>query len=947
MRGPPALLPQKVRRPVARGLARERLDERLRGPEEPGLVLVVAPPGAGKTTLLTQLAAAPSTRAAWYSAGPEDAHPGTLTQYLARALLGDRSTSLRGGAPVDDLLAAIGDVVSPGVTLIVDDAHEIAGTDAEEALERFLRLRPKGVRVVLGSRRPPGFDTPRMLASGDLLQIDGEDLRFRSWEVEELFRDVYGEPLSPEAAARLTRRVGGHAAALQLFHLSTAGRSRAEREAEVVDLSGRSPLIHAYLARTVLAALDHERRDFLLRTAVLGVLDGPMCDDLLGREGSGAVLRRLERDQLFTTSTDGGLTYRYHQVLRSHLEVMLVDELPATEVTDLYRRAGVLLERAGHRCEALHAYVRAEDRASAARVVRHSRVASRDDDGWPASTPDLLRDDPWMTLARVRRLLHQGAVEAAGRGLRAVQDASDPALRAHCFREQQLVALWQGGSLPVGGGPSVLAAVRQLTRRAVPPTAVGLAPAEEQFLAGLSGVLRGQLPSARRDLGSALTELDPHGWPRITAGLLATVLDFHEVTATRRWRVVEELGTAADIHGYPWLARVSRGIQACVVLEATGQRWRSAACRGVVRACASDGDRWGELVLRTCAAVTYARTGESGAALDELGAASARAGELDAPVLAVWLDAITAAVRELAGTAEPDARTRLAQRAASVGIAEHADVLQVCRSMLGDRSRARPPRAWSDRGAPSAETTTRLECLGGFRVLVDGTEVDLSALRPRARELLMLLALHHGHDVHRAELIEQFWPDVPAEPATHRLQVAMSSARRLLEKEGAGWGAVQRRGDAYRLQLPGAAVDTHLLEEGVARLVRLVRGGTRVAAVEQVTEILSLYRGDLLPEAGTAEWVLAERDRLRVLTAAALTTAARSCLEWRWPDHGLAAARRAVELDPLRDTAWWLLAQTQDAMGDSSAALATRAEYDRVTAELSVRPPTAGRRPAG
>ncbi len=62
------------------------------------------------------------------------------------------------------------------------------------------------------------------MVSGELVELDSDALRFRSWEVEELFRVVYREPLSPEAAAALTRRTGGWAAGLMLFHLATSGQ---------------------------------------------------------------------------------------------------------------------------------------------------------------------------------------------------------------------------------------------------------------------------------------------------------------------------------------------------------------------------------------------------------------------------------------------------------------------------------------------------------------------------------------------------------------------------------------------------------------------------------------------------------------------------------------------------------------------------------------------------
>ena len=49
--------------------------------------------------------------------------------------------------------------------------------------------------------------------SGESSVIDAQDLQFRPWEVERLFREIYGQPLRPEDAAALTRRTGGWAAA--------------------------------------------------------------------------------------------------------------------------------------------------------------------------------------------------------------------------------------------------------------------------------------------------------------------------------------------------------------------------------------------------------------------------------------------------------------------------------------------------------------------------------------------------------------------------------------------------------------------------------------------------------------------------------------------------------------------------------------------------------------
>ncbi|HEY5821012.1 MAG TPA: AAA family ATPase, partial [Propionibacteriaceae bacterium] len=275
----PVIFMEKVRRPDPRGLVRERLEERLLAADAPPLGLVLGPPGSGKSTLLGRVAARSPGPAAWYRVSEEDGTEEALVRHLAHAVVqalgpGAETTALVGAGTLAELIRALENPGISSLLIVVDDLHEIAGSAAETALERFAALRPRRIRLLLGGRRPPALNVSRLLVSGDLTQLDGDDLRFRSWEVEELFRTVYAQPLSPETAAALTRRTGGWAAGLQLFHLATAGLARSDRERAVNELSGRSRLIRSYLARNVLDGLDADRRAFLVRTSTLGVLTG-------------------------------------------------------------------------------------------------------------------------------------------------------------------------------------------------------------------------------------------------------------------------------------------------------------------------------------------------------------------------------------------------------------------------------------------------------------------------------------------------------------------------------------------------------------------------------------------------------------------------------------------------------------------------------------------------
>ena len=69
------------------------------------------------------------------------------------------------------LLAALDRWTGPDAVLFLDDVHAIAGSPAERALEQFLVLRPRGLRVVCASRRTPEVNVPRLRVSGSLGEI--------------------------------------------------------------------------------------------------------------------------------------------------------------------------------------------------------------------------------------------------------------------------------------------------------------------------------------------------------------------------------------------------------------------------------------------------------------------------------------------------------------------------------------------------------------------------------------------------------------------------------------------------------------------------------------------------------------------------------------------------------------------------------------------------------
>ncbi len=1017
----PVILTEKLRRPEVTGLSRSRLENRLLDEQAGRLDLVVAPPGSGKTTLLARVAAraaASGSAVAWYRITADDTAESTLVAHLERALR--QCVQLRPtGGTMAALLGSLEGSPASDAMVILDDLHEIAGSAAERSLEQFIELRPRTMRVLVGSRRLPEMNIPRLRVSGMLHEITGDDLRFRSWEVEELFVEIFREPLSPESAAALTRRTGGWAAGLQLFHLSTAGRTAVDRQRAVADLGGRSKLVRSYLTRNVLAELPVERRQFLLHTCTLGSFTGALCDALLETSGSRAVLDDLEQQQLFTFSADDGETFSYHEVLRSHLEWTLVQQEGAVGARRWYSRSAALLESTGDERAAARAYARAEDWGAVARLLQTSGAAA---DG--AASPDLLlppsvvRHDPWLSLAQGRRLVRDGALAAASDAFRQAEDLLDePDFRDSCRRERLVTWLWSSsGILGPGwaGAKHWSAAVRLATQRgrrdllpadcspagvdvgSVAQTVSAATDTDEALSRGLALVLAGELTAARAVL-SLVTQSAAADTPRRMVAQVASMVA-EQITVgcedpAARWG---QLALDAELAGLPWLARISRGLGEAVLAvsgpagspgesaaaaqpdSAETSTWRLRAGAQIIVDCERAGDDWGAAVLAAAMAVA-AHLVDPAADPADFADVATRFDSLDAPVPALWARALQVCLMGAAGTgdAAETARRVLAQaRALQVdgaavlaGMALDLTTRNPSASPMPGRLPAttaagpairailalvQPAVAGRPSTAPAREVVSgtqggqlataaaagplRIRCLGGFRIDVGGLAVDLDVLRPRARALLRLLALTPDQDRHREVLMDAMWPGVEVVVATRRLQVAVSSIRQVLEHAGlTGTEVLARHADAYRFSPPpGSMIDVRDFQNRLRDAARAAAAGDHPGAMAARQAALTLYRGDLLPEDGPAEYVVAERDRLRLSAATAATALAQDSRRWGHPRQALAAARQSVQLDRFQDLGWTLLVTLHEESGDRSAAALARRDHARARADLDL-----------
>ncbi len=690
-------IPGRVRIPRSRGLPIARLDATLDLAWDHRLTLVIAPAGAGKTTLLGRFASAAPGPVAWYRADGWDRDPVRMLRHLEQALRAAVPGLHGGWETIEDAVAALEERLPDETLLVIDDLHTLESTDAERSLERFIELVPSALTIVAASRVWPDMNLPRFKVAGELLEIGVDDLRFRSWEVEQLYRDFYGQPLPPEELAALTRRTEGWAAGLQLFHLATLGKPPSERR-RLLDRLARpaSRLTGEYLSRNVIADLPDGLRGFLVGTSVLGRLTGPLCDRILGRDDSAAVLRDLEARCLFTLPLVEPGAYRYHELFRLHLLGVLVDTVGEQESRRRHQRAGELLREAGAIPEALDALCRAESWTEVANLLGRDGSALADGAGaWMSAVPPtMLRNDPWLILARARSLRAQGHLRAAIEAYSDAEAAFGEADGATTAGEERAPLVpWldpdpprtlQWANAPDrAGGPSAM--LRTATIRDPATVASHLAERAEpteRLVAGLGALLAGD-PARAQAILSALAELpDAPGLVAVAAQLgtgVARALRGDPGGASD----IEAGIAAAEGLGIEWLERIGR---ACLTL--TGADGRDA--RLVADAAAASADAWGAALTGSLAGWA---TRDPQARPELLSAAATGFRRLGAPVLEAWARALLAL--SLGRIDHPEAEPA----------ALAADALARTTGVLPARGLAQLALAWV-RGEPSGELAT-------------------------------------------------------------------------------------------------------------------------------------------------------------------------------------------------------------------------------------------------
>ena len=966
------------------GLVRERLVGRLIDPDDHySVARVVAPAGSGKSRLLSHVARHYAGPVAWCgSPDPVPRSEGSLMGWIARGMArvgnsGDPPSS------VGDLVRQPYPADGPPVLLLLDDVHLLDDSDAELSLSELVGRLPRWMRLVLAARVSPNIDMSRLSVAGKLIEIGQDDLRFRTWEIEELFRNVYEEPLVPEDVGALARRTGGWAAYLQLFHLATSRKPQRIRRQVIESLSSQSRLVQEYLSRHVLAELSPDLHDFLVRTSVLRRPTPELCDELLGwRTGSAERLAELERRQLFTERVEDG-SYRYHAVLLSYLDGLLVETDGIAAAREQHRHAAGMLERAGFCEDAIAAYAKSEDWESVGRVLLRSDGSAEHPTPSPAGgttwlealPPMVVSSDSLLLMAHGRLAIAEGALEEACRIMKDAEAvAASSTIAARCREERDKLMIWRSRDrVEVVDSSDWVVLLRAATQRnpsAVERRGAQLGGVRGRFVEGLAALMAGEVKVAERVLRGVGAHPDAPAWMAAAAHLGAMAATAYGGRNPDH-QAVERLREEVELAGVPWLNRIT----SVALLAASHDD--ADVTGSLVEACERDGDHWGAalaMFIRGAVALHRGSTDTAAASLE--GAANLFA-QLEAQVLVATAAALHGVAAWRSGRTEEARRVATGAHAlaAALDVPGASALAAVVLGLLNERPRkveegratlqrqgswhrigpltgaavkepedvtAAPEVAIGD-GAPAPmvrhaeRSSALLRCLGGFSLTIGGTEIDESVAKPMERALLHLLALRAGEGVHREVILEALWPEAEPEAGRHRLQVAVSSLRRLLGDGSGGSPYLVRDGDTYRLDLPADS------DVDVWRVMR----GTRVAADARtrgdqpgeraaLEAILKAYTGPLLPMDGPAEWVVGRRQTLQDMAADAASRLATLRAGEGDLQGALESVRVGLAIDRYRDELWSMSVDLAERSGHHADAQRARRAYATVLQELGL-----------
>jgi LuxR family maltose regulon positive regulatory protein len=300
---------------------RRSLIDRLLTPDADA-ILVTAPAGYGKSTMLAELAGLDARPTAWLTVDDADNDPTVLLTGIATALDSIEPVEWE---RFEELLRGPISIASPALRgfgwmlaertvpflLIIDDVHALTTNDSVDVLDALVAALPDGSTIALSARDGSRLHHAGLRRRRNIAEVRLDDLAFGASEVLQMGA-AFGVELEQCEIEELVVRTEGWPLAV---YLSLQSRDARARRGPETAIGGNARLMAEYFSDVLLAALDPPTAEFLMAVSTFERVSGQMCDDVLERTGSAALLEDLERRNLLVISLDDHREwYRLHHL---------------------------------------------------------------------------------------------------------------------------------------------------------------------------------------------------------------------------------------------------------------------------------------------------------------------------------------------------------------------------------------------------------------------------------------------------------------------------------------------------------------------------------------------------------------------------------------------------------------------------------------------------------
>jgi len=169
--------------------------------------------------------------------------------------------------------------------------------------------------------------------------------------------------------------------------------------------------------------------------------------------------------------------------------------------------------------------------------------------------------------------------------------------------------------------------------------------------------------------------------------------------------------------------------------------------------------------------------------------------------------------------------------------------------------------------------------------------------RDKARKLFQLLLIHRNEWLHRDQIIDRLWPDLPQDAATRDFKVALNALNKAIEPnrpKGTNPFFVVRNENLYRIN-PLAKIwwDVDLFEKLAEK-----------RDLDSLEEALLMYKGEFLTDNLYEEWTTNKRDQLKQTIIVVIEKLSNLYLEEGDFDQVIRVSEVLLKIDPAWEPAY-------------------------------------------